>query len=41
MVICDPKSEILRKNGGALKANGYEVRVFDLLSPDTSFCFNP
>ena len=41
MVICDPKSEILRKTGGALKANGYEVRVFDLLSPDTSFCYNP
>ena len=41
MVICDPKSEILRKTGEALKANGYEVRVFDLLSPDTSFCYNP
>ena len=40
LVICDPKSEILRKTGGALKANGYEVRVFDLLSPDASFC-NP
>ena len=23
------------------QANGYEVRVFDLLSPDTSFCYNP
>lgn len=41
MVICDSKSEILRKTGGALKANGFEVRVFDLLSPDTSFCYNP
>ena len=41
MVICDPKSEILRKTGGALIANGFEVRVFDLLSPDTSFCYNP
>ena len=41
MVICDPKSEILRKTGRALQANGYEVRVFDLLSPDTSFCYNP
>ena len=37
----DPKSEILRKTGNALKANGYDVRVFDLLSPDTSFCYNP
>ena len=27
LVICDPKSEILRKTGGALKKNGYEVRV--------------
>ena len=25
LVICDPKSEILRKTGGALKANGYEA----------------
>ena len=41
MVICDPKAEILRKTGGALEANGFEVRVFDLLSPDTSFCYNP
>ncbi len=39
-MICDPKSEILRKTGGALKANGYEVRVFDLLNPDASFCYN-
>ena len=38
LVICDPKSEILRKTGGALKENGYEVRVFDLLNPDASFC---
>ena len=41
LVICDPKSEILRKTGGALKANSYEVRVFDLLNPDASFCYNP
>ena len=41
LVICDPKAEILRKTGAALEANGFEVRVFDLLSPDTSFCYNP
>ena len=41
MVICDPKSEILRKTGGALEANGFAVRVFDLLNPDASFCYNP
>ena len=37
----DPKAELLRKTGNALIAAGYEVRVFDLLSPDTSFCYNP
>ncbi|MEG0305717.1 MAG: type IV secretory system conjugative DNA transfer family protein, partial [Oscillospiraceae bacterium] len=41
MVITDPKSEILRKTGHLLKAQGYEVRVFDLISPSTSFCYNP
>ena len=41
LVVCAPKSEILRKTGGALKSNGYEVRVFDLLTPDASFCYNP
>ena len=41
MVITDPKGEILRKTGGFLKRAGYEVRVFDLLTPDASFCYNP
>lgn len=41
LIITDPKSEILRKTGGALKANGFDVRVFDLLNPDASFCYNP
>jgi len=41
MVITDPKSEILRKTGALLTAKGYEVRVFDLISPDSSFCYNP
>lgn len=41
MVITDPKSEILRKTGALLKANGYDVCVFDLINPDTSFCYNP
>ena len=41
MAVCDPKSEILRKPGTALKANGFEVRVFDLLNPDASYCYNP
>lgn len=41
MVITDPKGEILRKTGGFRKRAGYEVRVFDLLNPDASFCYNP
>ncbi len=41
MVITDPKAELLRKTGGLLEKQGYEVRVFDLINPDTSFCYNP
>ena len=41
MVITDPKAELLRKTGHLLKKKGYEVRVFDLIHPDTSFCYNP
>lgn len=41
MIITDPKAELLRKTGGLLKKKGYEVRVFDLINPDTSFCYNP
>lgn len=41
MVITDPKAELLRKIGHLLKKKGYEVRVFDLIHPDTSFCYNP
>ena len=41
MVITDPKAELLRKTGGLLERMGYEVRVFDLINPDTSFCYNP
>ena len=41
MVITDPKAELLRKTGGLLEKTGYEVRVFDLINPDTSFCYNP
>ena len=40
MVITDPKAELLRKTGGLLEKKGYEVRVFDLINPDTSFCYN-
>ena len=41
MVITDPKAEILRKTGNLLKQKGYEVIVFDLINPATSFCYNP
>ena len=41
MVITDPKAELLRKTGGLLEKQGYEVRAFDLINPDTSFCYNP
>ena len=41
IVITDPKAELLRKTGGLLEKKGYEVRVFDLINPDTSFCYNP
>lgn len=41
MIVTDPKAELLRKTGGLLQRQGYEVRVFDLINPDTSFCYNP
>ena len=41
MVITDPKAELVRKTGGVLERNGYEVRVFDLINPETSWCYNP
>ena len=41
-IVCsDPKAEILRKTGALLVMRGYEVRVLDLTSPATSFCYNP
>ncbi|MGN0652152.1 MAG: VirD4-like conjugal transfer protein, CD1115 family [Gemmiger sp.] len=41
LVITDPKAEILRKTGRYLLQQGYEVRVFDLINPSASFCYNP
>lgn len=40
-VITDPKGELLRKTGRFLEKAGYEVRVFDLLNPDSSYGYNP
>ena len=41
MVVTDPKGELLRKTGGLLEREGYEVRVFDLINPETSFAIIP
>ena len=41
LVITDPKGEILRKTGRYLLRQGYEVRVFDLIDPNASYCYNP
>lgn len=41
LVLTDPKSEILRKTGAYLTRQGYEVRVFDLIDPSASYCYNP
>lgn len=40
-IITDPKGEILRSTGGMLKANGYHVKVINLLEMDRSDCYNP
>src|SRR5574344_348688 len=40
-VITDPKGELYRETSGYLKANGYEVRAFNLINPDYSDRYNP
>lgn len=40
-LITDPKGELLRAAGGLLVALGYEVRVFNLIDPEQSDCYNP
>ena len=40
-IITDPKGEILRTEGEMLKANGYNVKVINLLEMDKSDCYNP
>lgn len=40
--ICtDPKGEILRASAPLLLREGYVIRVFDLIDPDRSDCYNP
>lgn len=40
-IVPDPKGEILRSTGHLLKTKGYDVRVFDLITPEASMCYNP
>ena len=40
-VVTDPKGEILRKVGGLLRDNGYDVRVLDLVEHFRSHGYNP
>lgn len=40
-VITDPKGELYRETSGYLKANGYNVKVLDLVDTDCSNRYNP
>lgn len=40
-VVTDPKGEILRAAGPLLLQQGYTLRVFDLVDPSHSDCYNP
>ena len=40
-LITDPKGELLKAAGGLLLSLGYEVRVFNLIDPEQSDCYNP
>ncbi len=40
-VVLDPKGEILRDTGNLLVAQGYEIKVLDLINLSKSHCFNP
>lgn len=40
-IIADPKGEILRKTGGLLEKEGYEICVLNLVDLEKSDCYNP
>ena len=40
-LVADPKGELLKAAGGLLLSLGYEVRVFNLIDPEQSDCYNP
>ena len=37
----DPKGELLRDTGALLEAEGYEIKVIDLINMEKSHCYNP
>lgn len=41
LVVLDPKGELLRDTGNLLKANGYNIKVIDLINMENSHCYNP
>lgn len=40
LVVLDPKGEILRDTGGLLRAEGYDIKVLDLINPHLSHGYN-
>lgn len=40
LIICDPKSELYEKTSTYLRAQGYEVKVFNLVTPASSDSWN-
>ena len=40
-VFTDPKGEIFDDSAGYLKANGYDIKVLNLVNPDASDSYNP
>ena len=41
LIVLDCKGEILRDTGGLLEANGYDIKVLDLINMEKSHCYNP
>lgn len=40
LIICDPKSELYEKTSEYLRSQGYEVKVFNLVTPEASDSWN-
>ncbi len=40
-IVLDPKGELLRDTGYLLRAQGYEIKVLDLIDLTRSHCYNP